>query len=197
MKNETREIRSVLRPSSRHALAAVATILLTSIEVVHGFVRPVYVQKRLGSRASKTSLLDSAETDTEEDSLASSSSLIWNWNTANSSLGSLLLRLQKEEEEEMKRAVGHTNSTTTSNQAPHHRAPPPPPHSELSPMDLEAARELDDAVTKRSKDDLLNGIQVLPTSSLYSTLTKKKRLPKGAECFAHQTVSSHYEGRRI
>lgn len=157
-----------------------ALILLQfSLEVAHGFVGPVCVQQRAGSRTPTTSLWDAA--DTEEDSLTSSSSVIWNWNAANSSLGSLLLRLQKEEEEEMKRAVGHTTNTTAS-KPPDHRAPapPPPPQSELVPMDLETARELDDTVTKGSKEDLLEDIQVLPTSSLYSTLTQKKKRPRKA-----------------
>jgi hypothetical protein len=105
--------------------------------------------------------------------------VIWNWNAANSSLGSLLLRLQKEEEEEMRRAVGHTN-TTSSRWEPKEREKQqsPPPQNELSPMDLETARELDDAVSKGSKEDLLKGIQILPSSSLYATLTRKQGITK-------------------
>ena len=127
------------------------------MQVTFGFVGPINVRKGARSWSKTTSLYD-IEPDTEEDSLTASTSAIWNWNAANSSLGSLLLRLQKEEEEEMKRAVGQsTNSTafkmttTTS-----YDAPPPPspsaPQNELVPMDLETARELDDAVKKGTKD---------------------------------------------
>ncbi len=156
-------------------------ILKSSMQVTFGFVGPINVGKGARSWSKTTSLYD-IEPDTEEDSLTASTSAIWNWNAANSSLGSLLLQLQKEEEEEMKRAVGQSpNSTafkittTTSYDAP----PPPPspsaPQNELVAMDLETARELDDAVKKGIKTELLSGIEVLPTSSLYSTLTKRKR----------------------
>jgi hypothetical protein len=131
------------------------------------------------SRAPTTSLYDIEPDATEEDSITmSSSSAIWNLNAANSSLGSLLLRLQKEEEEEMKRAVGHTTNVTASKPTSSQQVstlPPPTPQNELVPMDLETARELDDAVTKRSKEDILDDIKVLPTSSLYSTMTLRKR----------------------
>lgn len=159
-------------------------ILLQSfLKVTCGFVSPVDVRQSVRSCAPTTSLSDVDADTTEEDSLTtSSSSAIWNWNAANSSLGSLLLRLQKEEEEEMKRAVGQaTNTTASSTSTTSYRAASPPtapPQNELVPMDLETARELDDAVTKGSKDDLLNDIEVLPSSSLYSTLTKMKRTPK-------------------
>jgi hypothetical protein len=101
--------------------------------------------------------------------------VIWNWNAANSSLGSLLLRLQKEEEEEMRRAVRHTNTTSSSwEPMKREKQQSPAPQHELSPMDLETARELDDAISKGSKEDLLKGIQILPSSSLYATLRRKK-----------------------
>jgi len=182
MKNQDHDISSwrqgTLGPSRRYIVTAVALMLLqSSIEIIHGFVIPTHVQKSAGSHT-RTSLWDTI--DTEEDSLTSSSSVIWNWNAANSSLGSLLLKLQKEEEEEMKRAVGQTTNTTASKPPDLRASPPPTPQSELAPMDLETARELDDAVTKGSKENLLDGIKVLPTSSLYSTLTKKKKLASKA-----------------
>lgn len=168
--------------SRMHAVTIVALILLcSSFNVTCGFVSPVNVRQGVRSCAPTTSLCDVDADTTEEDSLTTSSSTIWNWNAANSSLGSLLLQLQKEEEEEMKRAVGQTTnitaseSTRTSYGAPLPPPPPPPPQNELVPMDLETARELDDAVRRGSKENLLEGIEVLPLSSLYSTLTNKKR----------------------
>lgn len=168
----------------RYIATVLALICLkTYVEVINGFVSPLQTHQRVSRRAPTTALLDA---DTDEDSLASTSSVIWNWNAANSSLGSLLLRLQKEEEEEMKRAVGQTTNATAITEPPAHIASPPPSppspprQSELTPMDLETARELDDAVSKRSKENLLEGIEVLPTPSLYSTLSKTKKQPPSA-----------------
>jgi hypothetical protein len=176
--------KSVLHTSRRHALFAVALIrLITQVDDVCGFINPVSYGPRTVSlkwTTSTTSLRDAPEEGTrDEDLLAGPPSAIWNWNAANSSLGSLLLRLQKEEEEEMRRAVGHTN-TTSSSWEPTKRGKKesPAPQNELSPLDLETAREIDDAVIKGSKEDLLKGIQILPSSSLYATLTKKKGITK-------------------
>lgn len=189
----------LLHSSRRHALAAVAVILLISqVDNVCGFSNPLHFGPHSVSRTWTTSLRDvTKERHPEHDSLAGSPSVLLNWNAANSSLGSLLLQLQKEEEEEMRRAVGHTNSTSsTLEPKKKKKQSPPPPQHELSPMDLETARELDDAISKGSKRDLLKGIQILPPSSLHSTLTRKKELmglPKTDRLFRTAKKQEEFE----